>query len=69
MTTPDLNAMTRQELRAYLLAHRDDEAVFQAYMDKLATAPVLATGTIADLEDEERFVEILQQVTRHKQDY
>ena len=30
-----IEAMTRQELRAYVLAHRDDNEAFYAYMDKL----------------------------------
>ena len=28
-------SMNRQELRAYVLAHRDDNEAFYAYMDKL----------------------------------
>ena len=32
--TPDFSTMTRKELRTYLLAHRDDEAAFFAYVDR-----------------------------------
>ncbi|MDZ4874163.1 MAG: hypothetical protein CLLPBCKN_003559 [Chroococcidiopsis cubana SAG 39.79] len=39
---PDFQTITRAELRAYLLEHRDDREAFYAYMDKLATEPVLA---------------------------
>jgi len=67
MTPPDIYTMSREELRAYLLEHRDDEIVFHAYMNKLATEPVLATRTIADLENEERFAELLAQAIRRKQ--
>lgn len=28
-------AMSKEELRTYVLNHRDDEAAFHAYMDKL----------------------------------
>ena len=30
MTSPDLSKMTRQELRAYVLAHREDDAAIEA---------------------------------------
>ncbi|QZZ22764.1 hypothetical protein J5X98_10620 [Leptothermofonsia sichuanensis E412] len=32
---PDFATMTALELRAYVLAHRDDEEALQAYLDKL----------------------------------
>lgn len=32
---PNFAAMTAQELRSYVLAHRDDEEALQAYLDKL----------------------------------
>jgi hypothetical protein len=32
---PDFKAMNKLELRAYVLAHRDDEDAFHAYIDKL----------------------------------
>jgi hypothetical protein len=31
---PDFTLMTTQELRAYVLAHRDDEAALYAYLDR-----------------------------------
>jgi hypothetical protein len=31
---PDFTAMTTQELRAYVLAHRDDEEALYAYLDR-----------------------------------
>lgn len=34
---PDFSTMTALELRAYVLAHRDDEEALQAYLDKLHT--------------------------------
>jgi hypothetical protein len=34
---PDFAAMTRKELRAYLLAHRNDEEAFFAYVDRSET--------------------------------
>jgi hypothetical protein len=35
MTKANYQEMNRQELREYMLAHRDDDEVFYAYMDKL----------------------------------
>ncbi len=32
---PDFTTMTTTELRAYLLAHRDEEAVLHSYLDRL----------------------------------
>lgn len=59
--------MSREELRAYVLEHRDDEIAFQAYMDKLATEPVLAHGTIEDAKDSIRFAPIFEQAQKLKQ--
>ena len=32
--TPDFFSMTDQELKQYFLAHRDNQAAFEAYMDR-----------------------------------
>lgn len=34
-TKPNFATMTTSELRAYVLAHREDEGALQAYLDKL----------------------------------
>ncbi len=68
MTQPNFEQMSRKELRAYMLEHRDDEQAFHAYMDRLATEPVLARGTIEDLQDPSRFGEILERVNKIKQE-
>ncbi|MEH2100923.1 MAG: hypothetical protein V7K76_14455 [Nostoc sp.] len=39
MTKPDFQAMTKQELRAYVLEHRDDQEAFYALADKLREEP------------------------------
>jgi len=31
---PDFSSMSRKDLRAYVLAHRDDEEAFFAYVDR-----------------------------------
>ncbi len=68
MTQLNFHSMSRTELRAYILEHRDDEQAFHAYMDKLGNEHVLATGTIADLEDATRFSELLERVKKTKQE-
>jgi len=39
MTKPDFQAMTKQELRAYVLEHRQDEEAFHALVDRLSQNP------------------------------
>jgi hypothetical protein len=34
MTKPDFNQMSRQELRAYVLAHRDDDEAIEALIKR-----------------------------------
>lgn len=68
MTQPNFDQMSRVELRAYVLKHRDDEEAFHAYVDRLATEPVLARGTPEDARDPVRFAEILEQVKKIKQE-
>ena len=68
MTQLNYHSMSRAELRAYILEHRDDEQAFHAYMDKLKSEPVLANGSMADLEDSARFSELLERVQKTKQE-
>ena len=67
MTQPNFHQMSRTELRAYILEHRNDERAFHAYMDKLATEPILATGTLEDLKAPDRFAELLEKMQKIKQ--
>jgi hypothetical protein len=68
MTQPNFDEMSRAELRAYVLEHRDDEEAFHAYVDRLATEPVLARGTPDDARDPVRFAEIVERVKKIKQE-
>ncbi|WP_448564577.1 DUF6887 family protein [Trichothermofontia sp.] len=36
---PDFQTMPRQQLRAYVLSHREDEDALRTYMDRLRTEP------------------------------
>lgn len=47
-------AMSRQELRAYILEHREDEEAFQLYLDRVMAVPgeiYPAPQTIEDLSN------------------
>ncbi len=57
---PKLNfqAMTREQLRTYVLENRDDSEAFQAYMTKLAAEPVLATESA---EETKKLIELVEQ--------
>lgn len=39
MIKPDFDAMSRKELRAYILEHREDEDAFRVYMDRVTAEP------------------------------
>lgn len=39
MNSADYSNMSRSQLRAYMLEHREDQAASEAYMDRLAVAP------------------------------
>ncbi len=68
MTQTNFEQMSREELRAYLLEHRGNEAAFHAYMDRLATEPVLAHGTSEDAQDPIRFMAIFEKAQKIKQE-
>ncbi len=36
---PDFQTMPRQQLRAYVLSHREDEDALRIYIDRLRTEP------------------------------
>lgn len=68
MTSSNYHKMNRTELRAYILEHRDDEQAFRAYMDKLADAPVLASGTLADLDNPEKIADIIKRIQKTRKE-
>lgn len=57
---PDFSTMTDVELRAYVLANRQDMEAFHAYVDRMQQRPPVA---VIEPEEwsEERMQEILQQ--------
>jgi hypothetical protein len=57
MSSPDFSIMTEQELRAYVLSHRQDKVAFEAYLDKVHERPPIAV-----IEPEEWSEEKMQEV-------
>lgn len=48
MNQPNFQAMTKKELRAYVLAHRDDDEAFYAYVDKIRAVSALVQSAVID---------------------
>jgi hypothetical protein len=65
---PDLKKMTRPALRAYVLAHRDDEEALHLYMDRLRTDPDVDRQTGAfDQEGAAHLKRLIEQASIQKQ--
>ncbi len=62
----DFSTMTDDQLRAYVLAHRQDTAAFHAYVDRMQQRPPIAVIEPDDWS-EERMQQILDEVQRRKQ--
>lgn len=60
MSTVNYAAMNLDELRAYMLAHRNDEDAFRAYMDKLDPDNNGIEGSEADFATPEAFADLLE---------
>jgi hypothetical protein len=61
MTVNDLNMMPLDDLRRYMLDHRDDVLAFQVYIDRSKAAGRMITIDPADPNWEEALQERLQQ--------
>lgn len=65
MNKPDFQAMSQKDLHAYVLAHRDDQEAFYAYMDKLhVEATWVEMPPLQSPEDLENHPEFLERVRR-----
>ncbi len=63
---PNVAAMTRQELRTYVLNHRHDEEAFRAYVDRSdAEARWVEMSPVESIADLQQIPEFLQRLTRH----
>ena len=60
---PDFAAMSRKELREYLLAHREDEEAFFAFVDRSeAEANWIELPPVESIEDLQNFPEFLKKL-------
>lgn len=63
LSQPDFQTMSQRDLQAYVLAHRDDKAAFQAYVDRLhAEANWVEMPPLRSLEDVESHPEFVEHV-------
>jgi hypothetical protein len=63
MSKPNFQSMSQKELQAYMLAHRDDQEAFYAYVDKLhAEATWVEMPPLQSLEDLDNYPEFLEHV-------
>ncbi|MBE9207957.1 hypothetical protein IQ244_15775 [Nostoc sp. LEGE 06077] len=57
MTKPNFAAMSKSELKAYLLKHRNDTEAFHALMDKITSEPNQTFYTFEEVEKLEELIE------------
>jgi hypothetical protein len=63
MSKPDFKTMSQRDLQTYVLAHRDDQEAFYAYVDKLhAEATWVEMPPLESAEDLENYPEFLEHV-------
>ncbi|MDJ0801037.1 MAG: hypothetical protein QNJ51_30240 [Calothrix sp. MO_167.B12] len=63
MSNPDFDSMTREELRQYMLEHRDDKAAFEFYLDKFRNPNNPIYPAPQSLEDMSYLQKIIKQQT------
>lgn len=59
MSQPDFNIMTKGQLRAYVIAHPDDQAAFHTFVDRFTAEAPLETFDIPKSNAEVEEVDIL----------
>ncbi|MGG6239995.1 DUF6887 family protein [Nodosilinea sp. AN01ver1] len=63
MNRPNFQTMTQRELQAYVLAHRDDQDAFYAYVDRLhRDATWVEMPPLRSLGDVENYTEFVEQI-------
>ena len=61
MIKPNFETMSQKELHDYFLAHRDDQAAFYAYIDKLhAEGNWIEMPPLKSLEDVENYPDFVE---------
>ncbi len=70
MNQPNFKAMNRQDLHRYVLAHRDDQEAFYAYVDKLhAEATWVEMPALQSVEDLEHYPEFMEYLRKSAEAY
>jgi hypothetical protein len=64
---PELSTMTRQELKEYILEHREDEEAFRLYMDIITSEPGEIYPAPQSIDDLKNFPELLEKHRQNKQ--
>jgi len=65
MSKPDFQAMSRNDLHAYVLTHREDEEAFYTYVDRLHTeATWIEMPPLKSVEDLEHHPEFLKRFSK-----
>jgi hypothetical protein len=65
MNEPNFRTMSRQDLHAYVLTHRDDQDAFYAYVDKLhAEANWIEMPPLESAEDLENYPEFIEHLRK-----
>jgi len=67
MIQPDYKQMTRNELREYMLAHRDDEQAFHTYMDKVQQEAIKTPINDEVIADPQKFATFIEKNKQRKQ--
>jgi hypothetical protein len=60
MTKVNYAAMSDQELKRYILTHRDDQEAFHAYMDRRRSRPRRTAINFDDPDWENKIVSVIQ---------
>ncbi|MDV2990901.1 MAG: hypothetical protein N4J56_000555 [Chroococcidiopsis sp. SAG 2025] len=69
MTIPNFQAMTRKELLAYMLEHRDDDEAFRVFMDKVhAEPPTEVYPAPQSIDDLKHFPQLLEKHRQQQKD-
>ena len=60
---PDFKTMNSQELKSYILSHRDDDEAFYAYVDKInERKDRVVYPPLKSLEELEKYPEVIEQM-------
>lgn len=54
---PDFYLMSRQDLRKYVLSHREDDEALRIYMDRMRTEPGVTRFTLTPSEEDMKKLE------------